>query len=79
MAENNWILQDGRSIFVEFNTPASSGGWILQDGRSVDVTFNAPASAWANHDWLGGRGMIMAAEVGGGGGLFVRMLLGVGL
>lgn len=65
MAENNWVLQDGRSILVEFDAAATSQSWLLQDGRSVDVAFTAPASAWADHAWLRGGQMVQAAEVGG--------------
>lgn len=65
MAENNWLLQDGRSILVEFDAATPANTWELHDGKvATDQTFATPASAWANHDWLGGRGMIMAAEGG---------------
>jgi hypothetical protein len=67
MAENNWLLQDGRTILVEFETPAAATNWGWFGNRSSGegLEFATPATAWANHAWLRGGQYDLAAETGG--------------
>jgi hypothetical protein len=67
MAENNWVLQDGRSILVEFEAAASATAWGWFGNRSSGegLEFATPAVAWTDHSWLRGGQYIMAADVGG--------------
>lgn len=92
MAENNWALQDGRAILVEFEAAQaeanwgwfgfrSSGeglpfetaptesawGWFGMRGSGEGIEFAAASSPWSEQDWLSNKGMLMAAEAGGGG------------
>lgn len=82
MAENNWVLQDGRSILVEFDAAqaAKNWGWFGMRSSGEGIEFEIAATPWTDFDWLDRHGMIMAGEAPPvGGSLFNRMLLGVGL
>lgn len=67
MAENNWLLQDGRSILVEFETAATekAWGWFGNRSSGEGLEFDAAAAAWTDHAWLRGGKMVMPAEAGG--------------
>jgi hypothetical protein len=68
MAENVWVLQDGRVILVEFETAAAAKNWGWFGNRSSGegIEFDASAVEWTNHAWLRGGQMVQAAEAGGG-------------
>jgi hypothetical protein len=66
MAENNWFLQDGRTILVEFEASATAtncGWWGRSSGEGLE--FATPAAEWTNHAWLRGGQYDVAAETGG--------------
>lgn len=67
MAENNWVLQDGRSILVEFSpaATATNWGWFGNRSSGEGLEFSTPETEWTNHAWLRGGQMVQAAEVGG--------------
>lgn len=82
MAENNWFLQDGRAILVEFETPPAetNWGWFGNRSSGEGLEFATPTAEWTNHAWLRGGQYILAAEVGGPATtLLTRSLLGVGI
>ena len=82
MAENNWVLQDGRSILVEFSpaATATNWGWFGNRSSGEGLEFATPAAPWTNHAWLRGGQYIMAAEAPPvGGGLRSRMMMGIGV
>jgi hypothetical protein len=66
MAENNWVLQDGRSILVEFEAAASATAWGWFGNRSSGegLEFSTAAVAWTDHAWLRGGQYIMPAGAG---------------
>jgi hypothetical protein len=67
VAANDWLLQDGRSILVEFETAtaAKAWGWFGNRSSGEGLEFDAAASAWTDHAWLRGGQYILAAESGG--------------
>jgi hypothetical protein len=82
MAENNWLLQDGRTILVEFEAPATetNWGWFGNRSSGEGLEFATPAAEWTYHAWLRGGQYIMEAEAGGPvTTLLTRSLLGVGI
>lgn len=82
MAENNWSIQDGRSILVEFETPAvaTNWGWFGMRSSGEGMEYQTPAVAWAGNAWLRGGQMIMASETPPvGGSTPLRMMTGIGL
>jgi hypothetical protein len=72
MAENNWVLQDGRVILVEFDAAAvaTNWGWFGNRSSGEGLEFAAPESAWTEHAWLRGGQYIMA----GGASAFFGIL-----
>jgi hypothetical protein len=83
MAENVWVIQDGRSILVEFDAAAiaTAWGWFGNRSSGEGLEFATPTPAWIYHAWLRGGQYIMDAQpyIPPVGALFNRMLLGVGL
>lgn len=83
MAENNWIIQDGRGILVEFETPAveANWGWFGMRSSGEGIEFATTAAPWTDHAWLRGGQYIMEAEpyVPPSGSVLTRTLMGFGL
>lgn len=84
MAENNWVIQDGRSILVEFSAAPteSSWDWFGMRGSGEGMQFATAPTEWTLSAWDNAVEYILAAETyvpPPAGSLFNRMLMGIGV
>lgn len=61
-----WFGHRSSGEGAEFETATPENTWSMHDGKGggLDTTFASAPAEWANHAWLRGGQMIMAAEAG---------------